>query len=196
MRCAKGMCAKGFGGCTRSSFLMLRPRERASLRPLFPPQEGVSDPFSHRKRENLVHLPNPLAQIPSGIQTPHILGKHTNKHLANMAKLADKPLENREVFGRFFVPEILQSGFGVNFLFWSGEFWENCRRILIANFDSEFFGPSFPERIFRPFFSRTSAPPKNSRPKFTPRNCRHSSPISLSRIQNLFTLLFCLQGIP
>ena len=43
---------------------MLRPRERASLRPLFPPQEGVSDPFSHRKRENLVHPPNPLAQIP------------------------------------------------------------------------------------------------------------------------------------
>ena len=43
---------------------MLRPRERWSLRPLFPPQEGVSDPFSHRKRENLVHPPNPLAQIP------------------------------------------------------------------------------------------------------------------------------------
>ena len=89
MRCAKGICAKGSGGCTRFSLLrggggkrvrdsLLRwkkgsetpslPRseheERQSLRPLFPPQEGVSDPFSHRKRENLVHPPNPLAQIP------------------------------------------------------------------------------------------------------------------------------------
>ena len=36
----------------------------------------------------------------------------------------------------------MQSGFGVNFLFLSGEFQENCRRIsqriLMANFDSEF----------------------------------------------------------
>ena len=54
----------GQKGSETPSFLMLRPRERASLRPLFPPQEGVSDPFSHRKRENLVHPPNPLAQIP------------------------------------------------------------------------------------------------------------------------------------
>ena len=43
---------------------MLPPRERWSLRLLFPPQEGVSDPFSHSKRENPVHPPNPLAQIP------------------------------------------------------------------------------------------------------------------------------------
>ena len=45
-------------------------------------------------------------------------------------------------------PDVMQSGFGVNFLFWSGELWENCRRIsqriLMANFDSEFFGPIFP----------------------------------------------------
>ena len=87
MRCAKGICAKGFGGCTRFSLFAVGKRvwdsllrwkkgsethsfprseheERGSLRPLFPPQEGVSDPFSHRKRENLVHPPNPLAQIP------------------------------------------------------------------------------------------------------------------------------------
>ena len=42
----------------------------------------------------------------------------------------------------------MQSGYGVNFLFWRGEFEENCRRIsqriLLANFDSEFFGLVFP----------------------------------------------------
>ena len=42
----------------------------------------------------------------------------------------------------------MQSGLGVNFLFWSGEFLENCRRIsqriLMANFDSEFSGLVFP----------------------------------------------------
>ena len=61
-------------------------------------------------------------------------------------------------------PEVLQSGFGVKFLFWPGEFWENCRRIsqrvLMAIFFCEFFGLVFPG--FR-------APTKNSRPKFTPR---------------------------
>ena len=86
MRCAKGICA-GFRGCTRFSLLRWGKKglrlplavekgsetpafsrseheERGSLRPLFPPQEGVSDPFSHRKRENLIHPRNPLAQIP------------------------------------------------------------------------------------------------------------------------------------
>ena len=52
----------------------------------------------------------------------------------------------------------------MNFLFWSGEFQENCRRIsqriLMANFDSEFSGL---------VFSRVSGHPKNSRPKFTSR---------------------------
>ena len=43
---------------------MLRPRERGSLRPFSPPQDGVSDPFSHRKRENPVHPKIPLAKIP------------------------------------------------------------------------------------------------------------------------------------
>ena len=45
-------------------------------------------------------------------------------------------------------PDVMQSGFGVKFLFWSGEFEVNCRRIsqriLMANFDSEFFGRVFP----------------------------------------------------
>ena len=58
----------------------------------------------------------------------------------------------------------MQSGFGVNFLFWSGEFWENRRRIsqriLMAHFDSEFFGLSFPG---------LKDTQKNSRPKFTAR---------------------------
>ena len=62
-------------------------------------------------------------------------------------------------------PEVLQSGFGVNsFLFWSGEFSENClqisQRILPASF--------FP-RICHPCFSRASGPQKMqaqpSRPK-------------------------------
>ena len=45
-------------------------------------------------------------------------------------------------------PNVLQSGFGVIFLFWPGEFNENCRgisqRISMANFDCEFFGLVFP----------------------------------------------------
>ena len=67
MRCAKGIFAKGIWRCARfpllrwekgsetpycngekesetPSFLMVRPRERGSLRPFSPPQEGVSDP--------------------------------------------------------------------------------------------------------------------------------------------------------
>ena len=64
-----------------------------------------------------------------------------------------------------FGPDVLQSGFGVNFLFWPGEFGENYRRIsqriLMANFDREFFGLVFPG---------FQATPKNSRPKFTSRN--------------------------
>ena len=88
MRCAKGIFAKGILGCTgfpfcggkkglrlplamgkRSetpSFIMLRPRERGRLRPFSPSQEGVSNPFSHRKRANPVHPKIPLAKIPLG----------------------------------------------------------------------------------------------------------------------------------
>ena len=66
----------------------------------------------------------------------------------------------------FFEPEVLQSGFGVNFIFWHGELWENCRRI---NFDGEKFAENFPQ-IFRPcFLPGFQARPKNSHPKFTPR---------------------------
>ena len=58
----------------------------------------------------------------------------------------------------------MQSGFGVIFLFWSGEFQEICQRIsqriLTVNFDSEIFG------LVSPGFQVT---PKNSRPKFTSR---------------------------
>ena len=51
-----------------------------------------------------------------------------------------------------FGPDVMQSGFGVNFLFWSGEFWENCRRIsqriLMANFSALFFqGFRSPQKI-------------------------------------------------
>ena len=67
-------------------------------------------------------------------------------------------------------PDVMQSGFGVNVLFWSGEFEENRRRnsqrILMTNFDSEFFGLVFPG------FQAT--------PKVHVQNCRHASPISLS----------------
>ena len=51
-------------GSETPSFLMLQPRERGKLRPFSPPQEGVSDPFSHRKRESPVHPQIPLAKIP------------------------------------------------------------------------------------------------------------------------------------
>ena len=86
MRCAKGIFAKGILGCTR--FPLLRwekgsetpscggekglrlPRSSCSdlgtreSQTIFPPQEGVSDPFSHCKRENPVHPKIPLAKIP------------------------------------------------------------------------------------------------------------------------------------
>ena len=86
MRCAKGIFATGILGCTGFSLLQwekgsetpscdgekgLRlPRslgehqEGGSVRPFSPSQEGVSDPFSHRKSENPVHPKMPLAEIP------------------------------------------------------------------------------------------------------------------------------------
>ena len=87
-------------------------------------------------------------------------------------------------------PDIMQSGFGVNFYFGpanfrkiAGEFWW---RILMANFDSEFFGLVFPG------FQAT----QKITPKIHVQNCGHSSPISLSWTLNLFTAIFCLQGRP
>ena len=52
-----------------SHFFCFRPfpfytQERESLRPFSPPQEGVSDPFSHRKRGNPVHPQSPFATNP------------------------------------------------------------------------------------------------------------------------------------
>ena len=87
-------------------------------------------------------------------------------------------------------PDVMQSGFEVKFLFWSGEFRkiageflsEFWWRILIANFSALFF------QGFRP--------PKKFTPKIHVQNCRHSSPISLSWTQNLFTAIFCLRGRP
>ena len=60
-----------------------------------------------------------------------------------------------------------------------------------ANIDGEFF-----LWFFRPFFSRVSGSPIKFTPKIRAQNCRHSSPISLSRTQNLFTPIFCLQRRP
>ena len=92
MRCAKGIGAKGFLGMYEVfpfavgkrvwDFLLrwgkgekglrlprsLGPRseheERGSLRPFSPSQEGVSDPFPHRKRGNPAHPRIPSTKIP------------------------------------------------------------------------------------------------------------------------------------
>ena len=47
-----------------SSFPRSEHEERGSLRPFSPLQKGVSDPFSHCKRENPVPPKIPLAKIP------------------------------------------------------------------------------------------------------------------------------------
>ena len=58
-------------------------------------------------------------------------------------------------------PKVLQSGFGVHFLFWPGEFWENCRRIsdqiMMVNSSANCLA----------LFSRVSGPPPPR--KFTPK---------------------------
>ena len=60
----------------------------------------------------------------------------------------------------------MQRGFGVNFLFWSSEFQENCRRNsqrnLMANFDSDFFGLLFPG-----FQATQKIHAQNSRPELS-----------------------------
>ena len=92
---------------------------------------------------------------------------------------------------RFVEPEVLQSGFVVNFYFGLANFGKSP-----ANFSANFDGESF-----REFFglSRISGPSppknKNSRLKFTPRIVGHSSPISLLEpklAMCFFTLIFCL----
>ena len=84
-----------------------------------------------------------------------------------------------------FEPEVLQSGFGVNFLFGFGEFRQSSANFSV-NFDGEIF-----LQVFRPCFSGVSAPPP---PKIHAHNCRHLSPISLSRTQHLCTPIFCLRA--
>ena len=83
-------------------------------------------------------------------------------------------------------PDVMQSGFGVNFLFWSGEFEENCRRIsqriLMANFDSEYFGLVFPG-----FQATPKVHAQNSRPELS---------AFLSNFTFLFTAIFCSWGRP
>ena len=56
-----------------------------------------------------------------------------------------------------------------------------------ANFDGDFL-------LLSTMFFQDFRPPKISLPKFTPRNGRHSSPISLSRTQFFFTPMICLLG--
>ena len=60
-------------------------------------------------------------------------------------------------------PEVLHSGFGMNFPVWSGEFLEICRRTSPAGF----LQWSFCYANFQPCFSRVSAPPPPPK-KFTP----------------------------
>ena len=69
-------------------------------------------------------------------------------------------------------PEVLQSGFGVNFLCWSGEFLD-----IAGEFLSKFLRHFF-LRIFQPYFSKVSGP-KKLHAQIHAQNCWHSSPISL-----------------
>ena len=94
----------------------------------------------------------------------------------------------REDRSQMLVPTFCRADLGWNFYFGpanlrkiAGEFFsEVWWRILIANFSALFF------QGFRP--------PEKFTPKIHVQNCRHSSPISLSRTQNLFTAIFCLGG--
>ena len=85
-------------------------------------------------------------------------------------------------------PEVLQSGFGLHFLSWSGEFWENSpqisRQILQPNFSCKSFGLVSPE------FQATQ---KNSPPKFTAKIVGFPpTPRVLKTI--VFHADFCLRG--
>ena len=88
-------------------------------------------------------------------------------------------------------PDVVQSGFGVNFLFWSGEFLGNCRRIsqriLKANFDSEFFGLVFPG-----FQATQKIHAQNSRPELL----AVLSNFHFLEPKILFTAILCLRGRP
>ena len=72
------------------------------------------------------------------------------------AKLSDR----QKFLDDYLGPDVMQSRFGVNFVFWPGELLGKLPANFSANFDSEFFGVVFPG---------ASGHPKNSRPKFTSR---------------------------
>ena len=77
--------------------------------------------------------------------------------------------------------DVLQSGLGVNFSFGSANF-----RKLPADFSANLGWRNF-SAIFSAFFFQDFRPPKEFTPKIHAQNCQHSSLISLSRIQFLFT---------
>ena len=91
---------------------------------------------------------------------------------------------------RFFGPGVMQSGFGVNFYFGPANF-----RKIAGEFLSEFWWRIL-IAIFLALFFQGFRPPKKFTPKIHVQNCWHSSPISLSWTQNLFTAIFCLRGRP
>ena len=71
-----------------------------------------------------------------------------------------------------------------------------ARRILgklSANFAASFDGKMY-KQTFGSYFSRVARPPPPR--SIHAQNRRHSSPISLSRTQFLFRLIFCLRGRP
>ena len=73
-------------------------------------------------------------------------------------------------------PEVLQSVFGVNCLFWPGRNLGRSPASFSANFDGEFFFRKSSSLFFAWF--QTAPPPKkkkNSRPKFTPNLSAHLS---------------------
>ena len=79
-------------------------------------------------------------------------------------------------------PEVLQSGFGVNFFFWSPEFSEICPKFL-SELVSE-FSPQF----FRPFSSRASGHPKELCPKLS------AFLSNVSFLNQFFITPICLRG--
>ena len=74
-------------GSETPSFPSSEHEERGSLRPFSLLQEGVSDPFSHRKRENPVHPQISLAKIPLAqrIIKTHLISLQELQELADIA---------------------------------------------------------------------------------------------------------------
>ena len=70
-------------------------------------------------------------------------------------------------------------------------------QVRSANFDGEFFSANLSALFFRLVFPGFQGPPPPPKKKFTSKihaqNCRHSSPVSLSRTQFFFTPIFCFR---